>query len=116
MQDICDVYHIRVIKKTSHSLQVPLPIIPSSIYHFSVFISIWLSHLFVYLSTREHEFRQTQGDSEGQESLVYSSPCDRKELDMTEQLNNRPRKEKAHGNRGINSGKSTLPGSPMSEI
>ena len=67
--------------------------------HFSAFISVWLSHLFVYLSTREHEFKQIQGDSEGQGSLVWSSPRDHQELDVTEQLhNNRPRKEKAHGN------------------
>ena len=31
-----------------------------------------------------HEFEQTLGDSEGQGSLVYCSPWDRKELDTTE--------------------------------
>ena len=36
----------------------------------------------------EHEFEQTQGDSEGQGSLVCCSPLGHKELDMTEQLNN----------------------------
>ena len=35
-----------------------------------------------------HEFEQTPGDSEGQESLVCSSPWGLKELDTTEQLNN----------------------------
>ena len=35
-----------------------------------------------------HEFEQTQGDSEGQGSLVCYSPCSHKESDMTEQLNN----------------------------
>ena len=33
------------------------------------------------------EFEQTLGDGEGQRSLVYYSPWDCKELDMTEQLN-----------------------------
>ena len=36
----------------------------------------------------EHEFEQTPGDSEGQESLVCCSPWGCKELDTTEQLNN----------------------------
>ena len=44
-----------------------------------------------------HEFEQTLGDSEGQGSLACCSPWARKELDMTEQLNNNskllPRKE-----------------------
>ena len=35
-----------------------------------------------------HEFEQTPGDSEGQGSLACCSPWGRKELDMTEQLNN----------------------------
>ena len=35
-----------------------------------------------------HEFEQTQGDSEGQGSLACCSPRGRKELDMTEKLNN----------------------------
>ena len=30
-----------------------------------------------------HEFEQTPGDGEGQGSLVYCCPQDRKELDMT---------------------------------
>ena len=34
-----------------------------------------------------HEFEQTPGDGEGQESLVCCSPRGCKELDMTEQLN-----------------------------
>ena len=33
------------------------------------------------------EFEQTPGDSKGQGSLACSSPWGRKELDMTEQLN-----------------------------
>ena len=37
----------------------------------------------------EHEFEQTLGDGEGQGSLVCCSPLDRKESDMTEQLNNK---------------------------
>ena len=35
-----------------------------------------------------HEFTQTQGDVEGQGSLACCCPWGRKELDMTEQLNN----------------------------
>ena len=35
-----------------------------------------------------HEFEQTQGDSEGQESLVGCSPQGRKESDATQRLNN----------------------------
>ena len=35
-----------------------------------------------------HEFDQALGDGEGQGSLVCWSPWDRKESDMTEQLNN----------------------------
>ena len=34
-----------------------------------------------------HEFGQTPGDSEGQESLVCCSPRDYKQLDTTERLN-----------------------------
>ena len=36
-----------------------------------------------------HEFEQTPGDGEGQESLVCCNPWGHKELDMTEQLNNK---------------------------
>ena len=35
-----------------------------------------------------HEFEQTLGDSEGQGSLVCCSPWGRRELDMSELLNN----------------------------
>ena len=35
-----------------------------------------------------HEFEQTLGDGEGQGSLARCSPCDRKESDTTEWLNN----------------------------
>ena len=35
-----------------------------------------------------HEFEQTQGDSEGQGSLVCCSPYGHRELDTTERLNN----------------------------
>ena len=35
-----------------------------------------------------HEFEQALGDGEGQRSLAFCSPQGRKELDMTEQLNN----------------------------
>ena len=35
-----------------------------------------------------HEFEQTQGDSKGQGSLACCSPWGRKELDMTQGLNN----------------------------
>ena len=45
-----------------------------------------------------HEFEQTPGDSEGQGSLVWCSPRGRKQLDTTEQLNNKnlslPQEEK----------------------
>ena len=37
----------------------------------------------------EHEFEQAPGDDEGQGSLACCSPWGRKELDMTEQLNNK---------------------------
>ena len=40
-----------------------------------------------------HEFEQTVGDNEGQGSLACCSPCDCKELDMTEQLNNNKESE-----------------------
>ena len=36
-----------------------------------------------------HEFEQTPGDREAQGSLVCCSPWGHKELDMTEQLNNK---------------------------
>ena len=36
----------------------------------------------------EHEFEETQEDSEGQGSLAYFSPWGRKECDMAERLNN----------------------------
>ena len=36
-----------------------------------------------------HEFEQSLGDSDGQRSLAYYSPCSRKESDTTEQLNNK---------------------------
>ena len=35
-----------------------------------------------------HEFEQTPGESEGQGSLACCSPCGRKELNTTQQLNN----------------------------
>ena len=35
-----------------------------------------------------HEFEQDLGDDEGQGSLACCSPWGRKEMDMTEQLNN----------------------------
>ena len=35
----------------------------------------------------EHEFEQTQGDGEGQGSLVCCSPWGRKESDVAERLN-----------------------------
>ena len=37
----------------------------------------------------QHEFEQVLGNGEGQGSLACSSPWDRKESDMTEQLNNK---------------------------
>ena len=36
-----------------------------------------------------HEFEQTQGDGEGQGSLVCCSPWSHKESDATEPLNNK---------------------------
>ena len=36
-----------------------------------------------------HEFEQTPGDSKGQGSLVWCSPRGQKQLDTTEQLNNK---------------------------
>ena len=36
-----------------------------------------------------HEFQQSLGDDEGQGSLVCYTPWGHKELDMTEQLNNK---------------------------
>ena len=44
----------------------------------------WLDH-----RLNGHEFEQTPGDSEGQESLVCCSPWGSKELDMIEQLDNK---------------------------
>ena len=38
-----------------------------------------------------HEFGQTPGDGQGQGSLECCSPWGRKELDVTEQLNNKQR-------------------------
>ena len=38
-----------------------------------------------------HEFEQALGDDEGQGSLACCSPWGRKELDMTQQLNNNKR-------------------------
>ena len=40
----------------------------------------------------EHEFEQTPGDSEGQGSLTCCIPWGRKELGMTERLNNNKEK------------------------
>ena len=40
-----------------------------------------------------HEFEQTAGDSEGQGSLVCCSPWGHKELDTTEQLNNKQQQQ-----------------------
>ena len=45
----------------------------------------WLD---VIMDSTGHEFEQALGDGEGQGSLVCWSPWDRKESDMTEQLNN----------------------------
>ena len=39
-----------------------------------------------------HEFEQTLGDSEGQESLVWYSPWGHKESDMTQRLSNNKEK------------------------
>ena len=39
-----------------------------------------------------HEFEQAPGDGERQESLVFCSLWSRKDLDTTEQLNNKRRK------------------------
>ena len=36
-----------------------------------------------------HEFEQAPVDDEGQKSLAFCSPCGHKELDMTEQLENK---------------------------
>ena len=44
-----------------------------------------------------HEFEQTLGDSEGQGSLVCCSPWGRKELNVTERLNNNTGKEGTFG-------------------
>ena len=41
-----------------------------------------------------HEFEQTPGDGEGQESLACCSPWGHKEQDTTERLNNKPPKAK----------------------
>ena len=45
-------------------------------------------HLFSHPSLQTHEFGQALGDGEGQESLACYSPWGRKEMDMTERLNN----------------------------
>ena len=55
-----------------------------------------------------HEFDQVLGDGEGQGSLVCCSPWGCKELDMTEQLNNKG----THGHHGSEVGSwASLPGS-----
>ena len=41
-----------------------------------------------------HEFEQTLGDGKGQGSLECCSPWNRKEMGMTEQLNNKTRSRK----------------------
>ena len=41
-----------------------------------------------------HEFEQTPGDGEGQGSLECFSPWNRKDMGMTEQLNNKTRSRK----------------------
>ena len=41
-----------------------------------------------------HEFEQTPGDGEASGSLVCCSPCGHKELDTTEQLNNKITEDK----------------------
>ena len=41
-----------------------------------------------HLQFNGHDFEQTQGDSEGQGSLVCCNPWGLKESDMTKQLNN----------------------------
>ena len=41
------------------------------------------------LTQYRHKFEQALGDGEGQEGLACCSPKGRKELDMTEQLNNK---------------------------
>ena len=41
----------------------------------------------------EHEFEQTPGDGERQGGLACCSPRGRKELDMTERLNNSEQRE-----------------------
>ena len=46
-----------------------------------------------YHQLNEHEFEQTLGDSERQESLVCCSPWGHKELDTTEQLNSNSKRE-----------------------
>ena len=43
-----------------------------------------------------HEFEQTLGDSGGQGRLAYFSPWSQKELDTTEQLNNKRVWSRAH--------------------
>ena len=40
-----------------------------------------------------HEFNQTLGNGEGQETLACFSPWDHKESDMTERLNNNSSKQ-----------------------
>ena len=43
-----------------------------------------------------HEFEQTVGDGEGQESLTCCSPWGHKESDTTEQLNSNNKEGEAH--------------------
>ena len=54
------------------------------------FINVYLVHTVCagwHHRLHGHEFEQTLGDGEGQGSLASCSPWGRKELDMTEQLN-----------------------------
>ena len=49
-----------------------------------------------------HEFEQTLGDGNGQGSLVCSSPWGCKELDTTERLNKKKKKERKIKNKRRN--------------
>ena len=47
-----------------------------------------MTETFKIININEHDFKQALEDSEGQGSLGCCSPLGRKELDLTEQLNN----------------------------
>ena len=53
------------------------------------------------ITDSRNEFEQTPGDSEGQRSLVWCSPWDHKELDITKCLKNNKEQQKHQKNTSL---------------